>query len=177
MSKPSKYHPRHLIIGIFERDPILKQLARPVPENTIRGDVIHQMIKDMVYTNQREEGLGLVGPQVFRPFQVMVIDPQKSALHENIKRIRPIVMINPELTFTTITTVEETETCLSHPGVVGTVRRFKRVQVKFRDCEGGTQTEMYDGLIARIFQQGYDLLQGIPFTEKILSKQQVAENA
>jgi|APGre2960657423_1045063.scaffolds.fasta_scaffold00220_6 peptide deformylase len=177
MSKPCKYHPQHLIIGIFERDPILKQLARPVPENTIRGDVIHQMIMDMVYTNQCEEGLGLVGPQVFRPYQVMVIDPQKSAFHKNIKRIRPIVMINPELIFASNTTEQATETCLSHPGVLGTVERFKRVQVKFRDCEGGNHTEMYDGLIARIFQRGYDILQGIPFTEKILHKQPITETA
>jgi peptide deformylase len=172
--KQYKYQPRRIEISIFGRDHILTQLARPVPENAIRGDAMKQVIMDMICTNQHEGGLGIIAPQVFRPFQVMVIHPQPSALYPKIKRIQPIVLINPDLVFTSTTVSEETETCLSHPGVTGMVRRFKRVQVRFRDCEGGTHTEMFDGLIARIFQQGHDLLHGMPFTEKILTKQPVA---
>lgn len=172
--RPYKYHPKHLDISIFGRDPILKQLARSVPENIIRGDTIWQMAMDMIYTNRNEGGLGLTGPQVFRPFQVMVIDPQPSALHPGIRPIQPIILINPEIIFTSTIMSEATETCLSHPEMMGKVKRPKRAQVRFRDCEGVTHTEMFDGLIARIFQQGYDLLHGMSFTEKFTPAKTVA---
>jgi peptide deformylase len=75
------------------------------------------------------------------------------------------VVVNPEITRTSAEKVNGVEGCLSVPGYVGEVERFKSVTVKGKNRRGQSLTIKADGWLARIFQHEIDHLNGILFTD------------
>jgi peptide deformylase len=75
------------------------------------------------------------------------------------------VVVNPEITRASAEKVNGVEGCLSVPGYVGEVERFKSVTVKGKNRRGQSLTIKADGWLARIFQHEIDHLNGILFTD------------
>lgn len=133
-------------------DPILKQIARPVPK--ITPNVI-KLLDNMAETMYDAPGVGLAAPQVGVSKRVIVVDVGSGLIE----------LINPE-----IIGKEGMETdfegCLSIPGVKGEVPRYAKVTVKALDRNGEEVQYEADGFLARAFQHEIDHLDGILYTDK-----------
>ena len=107
-------------------DPRLHTVARPV-----RGvdDRIHQLTQDMLETMYDAHGIGLAATQVDVHERVVVIDVSE-------ERNRPLVLINPEILWSSQEMLVGDEGCLSVPGIYDGVERAAAVRVRALDARG-----------------------------------------
>ena len=103
----------------YEGDEILLKKSKPVEEIT---DKIREIIKDMIETMHKYDGVGLAAVQVGILKQIVVID-----LYEEEKK--PYVLINPKIiSISGMQTVDEG--CLSFPNKFAKVERPAEIKVK-----------------------------------------------
>ncbi|MBE3577339.1 MAG: peptide deformylase [Limnochordales bacterium] len=136
----------------LEGDPVLRQVAKPVPRVTRR---IRKLIHDMKETMYKANGVGLAAPQVGVSERVIVVDTGEGFL----------ALVNPVIEYMEGTQVD-VEGCLSIPGVLGYVERADRVVVSGLDEDGRSRRVEARGFMARALQHEIDHLDGILFTDK-----------
>ena len=101
-------------------DPRLQTVAQPVTAIDAR---IGRLVDDMLDTMYAADGIGLAATQVDVHEQVIVIDVSES-------RDRPLVLINPQITWRSEEMAFAEEGCLSVPAVYDQVQRHARVKVQ-----------------------------------------------
>ena len=136
-------------------DPRLHKVAQPVQAVDAR---LQQIIADMLETMYEANGIGLAATQVDVHERLIVIDVSE-------ERDQPLVLINPEITWSSPERVKGDEGCLSVPGIYDGVERATAVKVKALDREGKEQTLEADGLLAVCIQHEMDHLLGKVFVE------------
>ena len=136
-------------------DPKLQTVARPVVAVDSR---LQALIADMLDTMYDAKGIGLAATQVDRHERLIVIDVSE-------ERDAPLVLINPELVWTSSDTHLNEEGCLSVPGIYDGVTRFDAIKVLAMDGEGKTRMIEADGLLAVCIQHEMDHLMGKVFVE------------
>ncbi len=136
-------------------DPKLHRVAKPVAAVDAR---IKTLIANMRETMYQANGIGLAATQVDVHERLIVIDVSE-------ERDQPIVLINPELTWTSAEKHLNEEGCLSVPGIYDGVDRFDAVHVRAIDGEGQTRVIEADGLLAVCIQHEMDHLMGKVFVE------------
>jgi peptide deformylase len=136
-------------------DPKLHTVARPVAAVDSR---VKSLIADMLETMYDAKGIGLAATQVDAHERLIVIDVSE-------ERDEPIVLINPELVWTSAETHLNEEGCLSVPGIYDGVTRFDEVKVSAMDGDGKTRIVEADGLLAVCIQHEMDHLMGKVFVE------------
>ena len=136
-------------------DPKLHTVARPVVAVDSR---LQALIADMLDTMYDAKGIGLAATQVDRHERLIVIDVSE-------ERDAPLVLINPELVWTSSDTHLNEEGCLSVPGIYDGVTRFDAIKVLAMDGEGKTRMIEADGLLAVCIQHEMDHLMGKVFVE------------
>ncbi len=136
-------------------DPKLHKVAKPVVAVDAR---IKTLVADMFETMYDAKGIGLAASQVDVHERLIVIDVSE-------ERNEPLVLINPELVWTSAETHVNEEGCLSVPGIYDGVVRFDAVKVKAQDGEGQSRTLDADGLLAVCIQHEMDHLLGKVFVE------------
>lgn len=131
---------------------ILRQKAEPVEKVT---EDIRRLGQEMLEVMYAERGVGLAAPQVGISKRILVLDgtPVDPA-------IRPMVLINPEITFREGEEVGM-EGCLSLPGIEIEVKRSSCIRVKALDPDGKGLDFEARGFFARIIQHETDHLNGI----------------
>jgi peptide deformylase len=163
---------------VFEGDEILRKKSKEVTEYNARIGIL---IDDMWDTMQDAAGVGLAAPQVGVLRRVVVIDvsePPKEGvvildLPGNAGSGR-WELINPEIE-SAEGEVLENEGCLSVPGVIGAVRRPRRVRVKAYDRRGNPLEVEGEGMLAKALCHEIDHLNGILFTDIADSVEDVKE--
>jgi peptide deformylase len=140
-------------------DEILYKKAKPVKEMT---DKLEQLIDDMLETMYNKEGVGLAATQVGVLKQIVVIDASEEGNE-------PIVLINPEVTFTD-GEQDGTEGCLSVPGKVGYLKRPNIVRIKARNRKMEPIEIEGEGLLARAFIHEIEHLAGELYVDKVEGK-------
>lgn len=140
---------------------ILKKKAQKVEHV---DESITEFIEDMKQTMHHAEGIGLAANQVGSPLSITVIDISPVEGYESTK---PLVMINPEITYYSDEESDYEEGCLSLPNVRELVIRPEAIQVSFHDEHSKPQTMQVDGLLARVMQHEIDHLNGIYFTDRL----------
>lgn len=150
---------------------VLAQKAKPVEKI---DKAITKFIEDMkvALANTRDpQGVGLAAPQVGRPLQIFIMQPNPKA---NVS-----VYINPVVTpigdiMTRASESKEGSTklegCLSLPRIWGTVKRYEKISVAYTDEYGRQHTKTFTGFPAIIMQHEYDHLQGILFPKRVLEQ-------
>ena len=138
-------------------DPRLNTVAKPVAAVDAR---IRTLCADMIATMYDAKGIGLAATQVDVHERLIVIDVSEG-------RDEPLVLINPELVWTSPTTHLNEEGCLSVPGVYDGVQRFDAVQVRALDGAGRSRIIEADGLLAVCIQHEMDHLQGTLFIDHL----------
>lgn len=136
-------------------DPKLHTVAKPVKVVDTR---IKTLIANMRDTMYEAKGIGLAATQVNVHEQLIVID--LSEAHDD-----PMVLINPNMLWTSPETHLNEEGCLSVPGIYDGVQRHDAIKVEALDGEGKLRLVEADGLLAVCIQHEMDHLMGKVFVE------------
>jgi len=136
-------------------DPRLHTVAKPVQAVDAR---IQALIADMLATMYDAAGIGLAATQVDVHERLIVIDVSEG-------RNEPMVLINPEITWSSAEKLINEEGCLSVPGIYDGVERAAAVHVRALDGQGQSRTIEADGLLAVCIQHEMDHLAGKVFVE------------
>lgn len=136
-------------------DPRLHTVARAVATVDAR---VQTLVRDMLQTMYEAKGIGLAATQVDVHERVIVMDVSE-------ERNAPLVLVNPELIWTSEATHLNEEGCLSVPGIYDGVVRHDAVRVQALDAQGQRHTVEADGLLAVCIQHEMDHLLGKVFVE------------
>lgn len=142
-------------------DKILRKKAKPVQD--IDSQTVAE-IKSMFETMRNANGIGLAANQVGLDKAIFVIDVSPVDGYEKIK---PIVLINPQIALSSDEQVVMEEGCLSIPTLKAEVVRPRMIKINYYDADMKEQSLEADKLFARVLQHEYDHLQGILFTDKV----------
>jgi peptide deformylase len=136
-------------------NPRLHKVAKSVADVDAR---IQSLARDMLETMYEAKGIGLAATQIDVHERLIVIDVSE-------ERDQPLVLINPELVWTSPTRHLNEEGCLSVPGIYDGVERFDAVHVSALDEKGKKRTIEADGLLGVCVQHEMDHLMGKVFVE------------
>ena len=140
-----------------EGDEILRKKSREVE---VIDEKTHELIKDMIETLHKYQGVGLAAVQVGILKRIFIID-----LYE--ENVEPYVFINPEIIKTKgEQTVEEG--CLSFPNKFAKVVRPEEVVAEYTDRTGKRMRVKAKELLAQAICHEVDHLNGEVFIDKIL---------
>jgi peptide deformylase len=137
---------------ITDGHPTLRKVAKKVDPKEISDPLFQQLVDDMFETMYAAPGVGLAAPQVNVSKRFFVID-----VHDD--KHPPEVVINPKIELAE-EEVELTEGCLSVPGMVGDIVRFKRIAVSGLDRDGNKIRLEGEGLFAQCLQHEIGHLNG-----------------
>lgn len=160
-------------------DPVLRQEARELSVDEIRGAEIQQLIEAMRETMHDAPGVGLAAPQIGLPLRIAVLEDKPSytekapreALAERERVPIPFqVVINPHIRPEPSEDVKFYEGCLSLPGFLALVPRKRRIIVDCLDHRGEPKTIEASGWYARILQHEVDHLGGIVYIDRMLPR-------
>ena len=149
-------------------DSRLRRAAEPVEEIT---DEVRAIWDDMIDTMEAMPGVGLAAPQIGVMQRVLVMDCVK----EEGAEPRPMVLINPEVTWASDEVSVYEEGCLSIPEQYADVERPAEVKVAWTDLDGAERSEHFTGLWATCVQHEIDHLDGKLFIDylKPLKRQMI----
>ena len=111
-------------------------------------------------------GVGIAAPQIGELQRVVIVDCRRSM--RPCKNHGLLRMVNPKVTGGSGNVLGR-EGCLSVPDWVGVVPRAKNIQVRYQNLEGNSCTVESSGFEARVIQHEIDHLDGILFTDRIVS--------
>ncbi len=153
---------------LIHPDPRLKKVATPVA--TVNDD-LRRLADDMLETMYDAPGIGLAAPQIAVMSRVLVMDCAK----EDDATPEPMVLINPEVVWTSDARNVYEEGCLSIPEQYAEVERPSEVEVTWTDVDGKARHERFDGLWATCVQHEIDHLDGKLFIDylKPLKRQMI----
>ncbi|WP_321468374.1 peptide deformylase [Halarcobacter sp.] len=144
---------------------ILRKKAKKV--KNINSEKIQSVITKMITCVKVSRGVGLAAPQVFEPYQILIISSHPNDRYPNAPLIKNEVLINPEIIKKSKKKVKDWEGCLSIPGIRAKVPRYKKIEVKYTTVEGKTKKVIFEDFIARIFQHEYDHLIGKVYLDRV----------
>lgn len=143
---------------LIHPDPRLKKACDPVTGVT---DEIRAAAADMLETMYDAPGVGLAAPQVGLMKRLFVMDCVKDPEADP----RPLVLLNPEITWASDERRTYEEGCLSIPEQYAEVERPAEVKVRWLGLDGGTHEEHFTGLWATCAQHEIDHLDGKLFID------------
>jgi len=143
---------------ITDGHPTLRKVAKKVDPKEISDPLFQQLIDDMFETMYDAPGVGLAAPQVNVSKRLFVMDIRDDE-HE------PAVVINPKIELAE-DEIEMTEGCLSVPGYVGEITRFRHVAISGLDRNGEKIRLEGEGLFAQCLQHEIDHLNGVLYIDK-----------
>ena len=140
-------------------DSRLRQRSDPIAAIT---DDIRTLARDMLETMYDAPGIGLAAVQVGVPKRLVVIDTAKAE-----EERKPIVLVNPEITWASEETRVYEEGCLSIPEFYEEVERPERIKFRYRNLDGQLVEADADGVLATCVQHEIDHLNGVLFIDYI----------
>lgn len=152
---------------VQDGDPVLRELAKPVPEALFGSDELKQILKDMEHALDAEaDGVALAAPQIAIPYRIFIarldrtVPPEEAGSSPEL-----VVFINPEIIRSSQRRLEMDEGCLSVRGLYGKTKRHDRATVRARAFDGSTFERGGGGIVAQIYQHEIDHLNGILFID------------
>jgi len=149
-------------------DPVLRERAREVTPEELRGDAVQQLIDDMIETMRAANGAGLAANQVGETLRVAVVEVRPDNPRYPYKPPVPLtVIVNPVIEPLDDDVEQINEGCLSVPNLRGEVPRHLNIRVRYMDREGEEHDEVRRGLTAGTFQHELDHLDGTLFVDRV----------
>jgi len=141
--------------------PTLRFTSKPLARV---DDSLREMIEQMFQIMYEHRGVGLAANQVNLPLRLFIANPtgEKDSGEE-------LVFLNPVIQKAS-GTIEADEGCLSLPGLHGTVKRNKSVQVNAYSMDGKEINLKVEGFLARIIQHEVDHLDGVLFIDRMFDQ-------
>lgn len=134
-------------------DPRLYETAEPVARGELPG--LRAVVSDLRdtlldYRARCGAGRAIAAPQIGVPKRILYLEID-----------RPVIFLNPELSFPDGETMEVMDDCMSFPHLLVRVRRFRRCIVRYRDIEWRAQELHLEGALSELLQHEYDHLDGV----------------
>lgn len=148
---------RHILI---HPDPRLKKICDPIARITPE---IETLAADMLATMYEAPGVGLAAPQVGMLSRLFVMDCNK----DPDVAPQPLVLVNPQILWSSDDMNTYEEGCLSIPEQYGNVTRPAQVRVEWLGLDGKTHERDFDGLWATCAQHELDHLNGKLFIDHL----------
>lgn len=152
-------------------DAVLRKKAEDISKEYPK---LEELISNMYETMYGAFGVGLAAPQIGLPIRMFLVDTSPFAEDEDFTPEEQEILKNFKRTFINAKILEESgdewafnEGCLSIPDVREDVFRKPKITIQYQDENFVTNTESFDGLIARVIQHEYDHIEGILFTDKL----------
>ncbi len=122
---------------------------------------------DMIDLMMKHDGLGLSANQVGFPYQIFVMRALLNKQHGD-----PVIVMNPIIKGLSEEIEADKEGCLSHPGLMLSIRRPISCMVEFDTLTDNRKDVIhieakFDAIDARIFLHEYDHLYGIQFIDRV----------
>ena len=143
---------------------VLRQKAETVEFDAINT---RSIISDMLATLADSNGVGLAAPQIYEPYQILIIASRPTSRYPNAPEMKPTIMINPMFRTLSEQTTKDWEGCLSIPGIRALVPRFTQIEVSYTDQQGKSVSQQFEDFISRVFQHEYDHLNGIVYLDRV----------
>lgn len=155
--------------------PVLREIAKPLPEGLFDTSELARLIKDMEETLDKElEGVALAAPQIGISYRLFIVrkdrtlPPPKATKGTALPatpKAEVEIYINPEIVKTSRKRTKMDEGCLSVRGMYGTTNRHERVTIRAHRPDGSRLERGAGGLLAQIFEHEIDHLNGILFID------------
>lgn len=141
-------------------DPRLYEISSPIEQSELSG--LPAIVADLhdtllAFREKYHAGRAIAAPQ---------IGVQKRLLYMYIDR--PTVFINPELEPMGDEQMLVLDDCMSFPGLLVNVRRYRRCRIRYRDMDWNEQVVELEGDLSELLQHEYDHLDGILATMRAL---------
>jgi peptide deformylase len=137
----------------------LRLVSEPVAAVTPE---IRVLADDMLDTMYDAPGVGLAAIQIGVAKRVITMDVSKDE-----KERHPMVLINPEILWSSEEKRGYEEGCLSIPEYYEEVERPDRVRFRYTDLDGRIVEQDADGLLATCVQHEIDHLNGVLFIDHL----------
>lgn len=154
-------------------DPVLRKRGEDI---TTEHPNLPEIISNMYETMYNACGVGLAAPQVGLSIRLFVIDTAPFSDDEELPLDEQEQLKGFKRTFINAKMLKEegelwsfNEGCLSIPDVREDVYRNEKITIEYYDEKFVLQTEVFDGLVARVIQHEYDHIEGVLFTDLISS--------
>ena len=128
---------------------------------------LKKIIYDMSETMIDYNGIGLAAPQVHISKRIIIF---RNPDIEEKEKIQITPLINPIFKPIGEEKEDDWEGCLSIPGMLGLVSRYKKISYYGYDLEGKKIESIAEGLHARVVQHEIDHLEGILYTSRLTDK-------
>ena len=128
---------------------------------------LKKIVFDMSETMIDANGIGLAAPQIHLSYRMFIY---RNPVIEEGEKINISVLVNPVIEKINQETEDDWEGCLSIPGMLGLVRRYKQIKFSALDLNGKNITGKVEGLHARVIQHELDHLNGILYTSRLAHK-------
>lgn len=149
--------------------PVLRKRCEPIKKITPE---IRQLARDMIEMMDRCNGAGLAAPQVGHSVRLFVLREYIETEDEKwILSSTPKVYINPKFSSPEGGLIEDSEGCLSFPGLRIDVSRPDKITVEATDLDGNLFVEHLEGYNARLRMHENDHINGVLFIDRLKSKE------
>ena len=127
---------------------VLRKVAAPADLNDKEG--LKTLVQDLWDTLDKSDGCGLAAPQIGVQRRLLYMYTDK-----------PYVFVNPSLSFPDDEKYTLLDDCMSFPGLLVRVERYKRAVISYTDGSGRPQEMALEGDLSELLQHEYDHLDGI----------------
>ncbi len=142
---------------IIEPHPILRKKSQKLEKV---DDELRKLMDEMLETMYEAPGIGLAAVQIGILKQIIVIDVSKDNQKKN-----PLFLVNPKITFKSVSKSVYEEGCLSLPGHFAEIERPSECHVDFIDYNGKENTLKAEGILSTCIQHEVDHLNGVLFID------------
>ena len=147
------------------KDPRVLSAIAPFQEDMLKeeGFKDRKEVSDKMFELMfKYGGIGLSANQVGMPFNMFVMGG-----HPELENGLKMTCFNPMIISSSEETVMMKEGCLTFPFVFLTIKRPRKVVVKYEDENGDLKEAHLDGMMSRIFQHEYDHMLGKTFIDGV----------
>jgi len=154
-------------------DPVLRKMGVDISKDYPN---LSELIENMKETMVNANGIGLAAPQIGKAIRLFIVDTSPFEKDEELEEEERAFLANFKKVFINAKITKEegdewafNEGCLSIPDINEDVFREEKITIEYLDENFEKQTEVLDGLAARVVQHEYDHIEGVLFTDKISS--------
>lgn len=114
-----------------------------------------QLARDLYETMVHHKAFSLSAPQIGLPYRAFAL-----------YAVPGIVCFNPRIVDQTSETIALEESCASLPHLFLSIKRPRRIKVRYTQPDGEVITKVIDGMTARCFMHEMDHLEGIDYRSR-----------
>ncbi|MFC1542276.1 peptide deformylase [Pseudomonadota bacterium] len=149
---------------LTQPDHRLREISKTVTQFDVALETLSRDLEALMISGPG--GVGIAAPQIGELQRVVIVDCRRSM--RPCKNHGLLQMVNPKITDESGNVLGR-EGCLSVPDWVGVVPRAKNIQVHYLDLKGSSLSLESSGFEARVIQHEIDHLDGVLFTDRVVS--------